>query len=123
MENGKRSVWNRMVNPRLTEREQSHKTPVNTTCRTTDYMTRVGGGTKTMGDCLTDKVVPWKTHWRLVSLCVTVDMCRSGVREEYVTNVSREGMCTVGLRQYIRTHGICVIPIRFLGSVEQSEVL
>jgi hypothetical protein len=38
-----------------------------------------GEGNKTMGDCLRDKVVPWKTHRRLVSLYVTVDICRSGV--------------------------------------------
>ena len=53
----------------------------------------------------------------------THSFIRSGVREEYVTNVSREGMCTVEVRQYIRTHEICVIPIRFGGSVLQSEVL
>ena len=41
---------------------------------------------------------------------------RSVLTEGYVTDVSRAGMCTVGVRQYIRAHEICVrIPIKFFG--------
>ena len=49
----------------VSERDQTHKTPVTSTW-TVDFLTREGEGHKAMGDWLRDKSVSWKARRRLL---------------------------------------------------------
>ena len=65
MDQPRETVWNRMVT--LMKRDQPHKTPGPVTSTwTTDFMTREGEGSKTMGDWLRDKTISWKALRRLL---------------------------------------------------------
>ena len=68
------ATWNRMVT--MTERDQSHKSPVTSTW-TGDFLTREGEGRKTMGDWLRDKTISWKTHRRLLQKNVGNFPCKT----------------------------------------------
>jgi hypothetical protein len=67
-----KTEWNRWVT--TLEREQTHKTPITSTW-TVDFLTRQGGGCKTVRDWLRDKTISWKARRRLLQTNAGVFPC------------------------------------------------
>ncbi len=65
-------AWNRMVT--TMEWDQPHKILV-TSIWTADFLTREGEGHKSVGDCLRDKTISWKTRRSLLQTKADVFPC------------------------------------------------